>query len=115
MTSGLPLYLSHIGSICQKDAEHTVMMPRHSLVSGQTAANRKADGMMYPLHELNVIGWHFPLCLLDKTAEYGLEQKEESYITLIIYRIIWYVRLDQIPDIYIKRHQIGMHSLTYNT
>jgi len=30
MTSGLPLYLSHIGSSCQKDGGHTVMMPRQS-------------------------------------------------------------------------------------
>lgn len=49
MTSGIPLYLSHTASTCQKDGKHTVMMPRQGLVSGQTAANCKADGLMYPL------------------------------------------------------------------
>lgn len=59
------------------------MMPRQSLVSGQTDANCKAD---VPFTELNVMGWHFPPRLVDKTAENGFEHEGEAHLCLKIRR-----------------------------
>lgn len=75
------LFVSH-GLHDGKDGKHKVMMPRQGLVSGQIAAKCKADGMMYPLQELNVIGWHFPPCswrrLLRKSPPLPDNEQEEK-------------------------------------
>lgn len=33
-----------------------------------------------PFTELNVIGWHFPPCLVDKTAEKGPENEGKAHL-----------------------------------
>lgn len=54
-----------------------IMMQRQGLVSGQIAVNSKADGMMYPLQELNVTGWHFPPCLWIRLLKWSGAEREK--------------------------------------
>lgn len=80
MTSGLPLYLSHIGFTCRKGGKTYGNDAQTEFGKWSDCCKLQSRWTDVPFTELNVIGWHFPACLMESFAEYGQEQERKALI-----------------------------------